>query len=119
MKTGIFVTPSAPPIDESLPIPVATAINDPSSQRADASTQAELAVEPPAPTTKAYFTVRGLPFTPVRMTCPFCNQPIITRTRREITGCTVVGVVGLMCCCLFWVPLVFNCVSFAFVVLQE
>jgi hypothetical protein len=54
MKAGNFVTPSAPPLDESLPIPVVTAINDTSSQRFVPLTPAKLAVQPPAPKNTAY-----------------------------------------------------------------
>jgi hypothetical protein len=55
----------------------------------------------------------GLPSSSVRMTCPFCNETMITRTRTEISGCTVTGVVCLtiFCCPFFWLPLVCDCVS--------
>lgn len=118
MKDGSFTAPSAPPFDGSIPIPVAVAIDDPFPANTTPSAPMP-AVEPPlcaATSTITKKSVRlqtGLPSSSVRMTCPFCNQTMITRTRGEISGTTVTVVVCLtiFCCPFFWLPLVCNCVS--------
>lgn len=107
-----MITPTAPPLDENIPVAVAVEVPISAVPVADRSA-AVPSVTTTTTTTRIVHLQTGLPTTPVRMTCPFCNQSMITRTREEITGCTIMGVVCLICwfCPLFWLPLCSGCVS--------
>mmetsp|Transcript_5818 Transcript_5818/g.12937 ORF Transcript_5818/g.12937 Transcript_5818/m.12937 type:complete len:182 (+) Transcript_5818:1465-2010(+) len=43
---------------------------------------------------------------PVSMTCPYCQQTMVTRTRDLVDGVTIIAVIALLCCFwpLFWLP---------------
>jgi hypothetical protein len=55
---------------------------------------------------------------PTKITCPYCNQTDITRTRSQFGICTIISVVVLVICFfpLFWVPFICPSVSGTFFV---
>mmetsp|Transcript_5819 Transcript_5819/g.12951 ORF Transcript_5819/g.12951 Transcript_5819/m.12951 type:complete len:156 (+) Transcript_5819:1465-1932(+) len=57
----------------------------------------------PAP---AHGGMGGLGRLPVSMTCPYCQQTMVTRTRDLVDGVTIIAVIALLCCFwpLFWLP---------------
>lgn len=50
---------------------------------------------------------------PIKVTCPYCNQTDVTRTRSQFGVCTIISVVVLLFCFfpLFWVPFICPSVS--------
>lgn len=56
---------------------------------------------------------------PTKVTCPYCNQTDITRTRSQFGICTIISVVVLVICFfpLFWVPFICPSVSGTFICL--
>ena len=50
---------------------------------------------------------------PIKITCPYCNQTEVTKTRSQFGVCTIISVVVLVICFfpLFWVPFICPSVS--------
>jgi hypothetical protein len=50
---------------------------------------------------------------PIKITCPYCNQTDVTKTRSQFGVCTIISVVVLLICFfpLFWVPFICPSVS--------
>lgn len=102
---------TAPPFDDSLP--VAVAVEVPSSVPVATPAAAANSVTTTTTTTRVVHPLSGLPSAPLRTKCPFCDQTMVTRVKEEISGCTIALVVILLICFwpLFWLPLVCRDVS--------
>ncbi len=50
---------------------------------------------------------------PIKVTCPYCNQTDITKTRSQVGLCTIISVIVLIFCFfpLFWIPFICPSVS--------